>query len=207
MNVTVEKVKVVKAPTEVKPDVKVEVKPQVVLTETGFQPVKAEEKPSVLEKLETVLTKLMGTYDGNYQEEVKGVPGTAEAPEGGEKPEGEQHDTKAEGSYDGKYQEGHDPEDDDEGEECTCSACGSKYKMKKAKKAEEEEKKMEEEEEKKAEEEVLPKKAELSAEVKPDLSVDAWRANFFSATGVTPSKSAQDWMSACDTFTKTISKE
>jgi hypothetical protein len=200
MNVTVEKVKVVKAPETVKPDTK---------AEAPVAQAKTETKPTILEKLEGALNKLMGSYDGKYQEveepkkeEVPGVPGTKEeetAPEGGEKPEGE----KLEGSYDGKYQE--EPEAKPEAEEECCPHCGSKMKKAQKKAEEKEGEEEEKKEEKHAEEEVLPTKAETSAE-KPDLSVDAWRSNFFAA-GVKPSPRNVDWAKACEAFTNSPSKQ
>lgn len=191
MNVTVEKVKVVKAPETVKPDTKEEAKPEVALTVDGFQPVEIKtEKTTILERLEGALRNLMGSYDGKYQEAEK----AEEAPEGGEKPEGE----KLEGSYDGGYAE--------------CPHCGQK--MKAEKKAEEPEPKPEKEEPKKEEpkkeeksaEEVLPTKAEVAAE-KPDLSVEAWRSNFYTNSGIKPSARNVDWMKACDAFTNPPSKQ
>jgi hypothetical protein len=178
-NVTTEKIKVVKQPDVVKPDVKLET--PVVVEST---PSVEASKPTIMDRLEKVISKLAGSYDGKYQEEddgVQGVPGTK-----GEEKKAEEK--QAEGSYDGKYQEEPAEEPDgDEGEDCVCEKCGSTYKAKKA------EKKAEAEEEEE-EEETMPKKEELSPE-KLDLSVDAWRKNF--GQEVKPNKAMTTWQEAC----------
>ncbi len=116
------------------------------------------------------IVKKMGSYDDGYgapkdktpppassEEKPYEVPGVhveeKDKGDGSEKPA----DNKVEGNYDDKYvppmAEDHQEPDGDEcdDEEMTCSACGSKYKAKKA----------EEEEEKKAEE-IMPKKEEFA---------------------------------------------
>jgi hypothetical protein len=203
-NVTVEKVKVVKAPEQTVPDVKAETpKAEVSPVVTPVVVTQMDKMEKAIELVSEKMTKIAGSYDGKYQEDgVQGVPGTKgekTTPTSDGQPDEGQADKKAEGDYDDGYAKGVEP-DGDEDPECDdyeeCSHCKGKGKMKKAVKKDAEE---EEEEE----EETLPKKAELST--KADLSVDAWRAHFGFSNK--PSKAMQTWKDACDNFTNPVIKE
>lgn len=176
MNVTVEKVKLVKATETQKPETKAEA------------PVTETVTPTILEKLETVLGKLVGL---EKHQEVPGVPGTkAEEPEK-EEPKKDECDGVCPTCGCKKGAKAEEPDGDEEPE-------------KEEKKAEEPAKE-EPKDEKKAEEPVEPKKEEKAPEV--DLSNDAWRANFYANASIKPSARTGEWMSACEAFTKSVSKE
>lgn len=135
-----------------------------------------EEKPVTFME---ALKKLMGVYDGDYQEAVPGVPGTEEEKKAEEKP----------ADYTEKAQD-HEEPDGDEMEECTCDKCGSKYKVKKGEKKAEEPEEPEEEENddlpKHAEEPEAMPEEEKKAEGKYDGGYEAKKA-----------LSREDLMSAC----------